>query len=299
MYIARIRDMTLPSEYPFQSALARVALAAALLSPVAALSQMFLPIGNAPPPLPIYAQPPVPGDGYIWAPGYWAWNQTDSDYYWVPGTWVLAPNEGDLWTPGYWSFDNGGYIWYPGYWGSEVGFYGGLNYGYGYTGWGYQGGRWDQGSFWYNRAVSNIGATRVRHVYSVPLAQGGRAGRLSFNGKTERFTARPTGAERQFQASEHPDPIADQVSHERAALRMPEQRHGAPRVTPLVAATPRPSAFTMPGVEHERATMGSAARQPSSSTNRGGPTVGARQQFIHAGTPHAASQRGSPPARGR
>ena len=27
----------------------------------------------APPALPVYAQPPCPGDGYIWTPGYWAW----------------------------------------------------------------------------------------------------------------------------------------------------------------------------------------------------------------------------------
>ena len=28
----------------------------------------------APPPLPVYDQPPIPGDGYIWTPGYWAWD---------------------------------------------------------------------------------------------------------------------------------------------------------------------------------------------------------------------------------
>ena len=27
----------------------------------------------APPPLPIYAEPPLPDDGYIFTPGYWAW----------------------------------------------------------------------------------------------------------------------------------------------------------------------------------------------------------------------------------
>ena len=26
-----------------------------------------------PPPLPDYDQPPAPGDGYLWTPGYWAW----------------------------------------------------------------------------------------------------------------------------------------------------------------------------------------------------------------------------------
>ena len=56
----------------------------------------------APPELPVYEQPLCPGEGYIWTPGYWAWDPDDGDYYWVPGTWVLAPEVGFLWTPGYW-----------------------------------------------------------------------------------------------------------------------------------------------------------------------------------------------------
>ena len=31
----------------------------------------------APPPLPEYDQPPVPAPGYMWTPGYWAWNNYD------------------------------------------------------------------------------------------------------------------------------------------------------------------------------------------------------------------------------
>ena len=45
----------------------------------------------ASPELPAYEQPMCPGDGYIWTPGYWAW---DGEYYWVPGTWVMAPEAG-------------------------------------------------------------------------------------------------------------------------------------------------------------------------------------------------------------
>ena len=41
----------------------------------------------APPPLPVYLQPPVPGPGYLWSPGYWNWDPAFG-YYWVPGTWV-------------------------------------------------------------------------------------------------------------------------------------------------------------------------------------------------------------------
>ena len=31
-----------------------------------------------------------PTPGYLWVPGYWAWDN-DIGYYWVPGTWVLPP----------------------------------------------------------------------------------------------------------------------------------------------------------------------------------------------------------------
>ena len=44
-------------------------------------------VSIAPPELPVYEQPPCPGDDYIWTPGYWAYG--DGDYYWVPGTWCL------------------------------------------------------------------------------------------------------------------------------------------------------------------------------------------------------------------
>jgi len=102
----------------------------------------------APPALPIYVQPLCPGPGFIWAPGYWAWDPVFF-YYWVPGTWVLAPFPGWYWTPGYWWWYNGGYVWYEGYWGPVIGFYGGINYGFGYNGYGYYGGYWRGGPFFH------------------------------------------------------------------------------------------------------------------------------------------------------
>ena len=89
-------------------------------------------VGFAPPALPLYEQPPCPASGYIWTPGYWAYSAEAADYYWVPGTWVVAPALGLLWTPGYWAIEAGAYLWNAGYWASHVGFYGGINYGYGY-----------------------------------------------------------------------------------------------------------------------------------------------------------------------
>jgi WXXGXW repeat (2 copies) len=93
----------------------------------------------APPPLPVYDQPPIPAPGYMWVPGYWAWSE-GAGYYWVPGTWILPPKTGLLWTPGYWESEEGVYVFHVGYWGPHIGFYGGVDYGFGYDGVGYEGG---------------------------------------------------------------------------------------------------------------------------------------------------------------
>ncbi|MEP6955838.1 MAG: YXWGXW repeat-containing protein [Chthoniobacterales bacterium] len=117
----------------------------------------------APPALPIYAQPYCPVEGYIWTPGYWGYE--DVGYYWVPGVWVAPPRVGFLWTPGYWGYEGGGYGFHNGYWGSSVGFYGGINYGFGYVGSGYYGGEWAGGRFRYNTAFSRVNTTIIRNTY--------------------------------------------------------------------------------------------------------------------------------------
>jgi len=130
-----------------------------LAIPAVSFAQFAVSITLAPPALPVYMQPVAPGDGYIWTPGYWAYG--DEGYFWVPGTWVMAPEVGYLWTPGYWGWGDNAYAWHDGYWGEHVGFYGGVNYGYGYGGDGYQGGYWNHGSFNYNRSVNNIRGTNI------------------------------------------------------------------------------------------------------------------------------------------
>ena len=112
----------------------------------------------APPAIPQYEQPVAPGDGYLWTPGYWAWDPSAGDYYWVAGQWVLPPYTGALWTPGYWGPYGGGYFWHAGFWGPYVGYYGGINYGFGYFGVGYWGGFWRGGAFYYNRGLNRFGS---------------------------------------------------------------------------------------------------------------------------------------------
>ena len=143
-------------------------LALALPTPAGAQLMVGISVEIAPPLLPIYVQPPMPELGYIWTPGYWAY--ANVGYYWVPGTWVRPPMVGVLWTPPYWGWANGAYLFHEGYWGPHVGFYGGVNYGYGYGGSGYDGGRWNGSNFAYNRSANNFGSVRVQHAYQQNLS---------------------------------------------------------------------------------------------------------------------------------
>jgi hypothetical protein len=149
-------------------------------------------VGFAPPPLPVYVQPPCPAAGYIWTPGYWAYSADDQDYYWVPGTWVLAPSFGWLWTPGYWGLIDAEYVWHEGYWGPHVGFYGGISYGFGYFGSGFVGGYWRDHDFYYNRSVTNVSNVNITNVYNRTVINNNSYGsRPSFNGRNG-VEARPT-----------------------------------------------------------------------------------------------------------
>jgi hypothetical protein len=175
-------------------------LAVLAVGAIPAFSQVSISIGIAPPPLQVYSQPPCPDDGYIWTPGYWAYG--DGGYYWVTGEWVQPPQFGLLWTPPYWGSDGNAYVFYPGYWGSNVGYYGGVNYGYGYGGNGYGGGRWQGDHFSYNTAVNNVGSTRVHSSYADTSAINSHASRVSYNGGKGGLQSRPTAQQRQL-ASQH------------------------------------------------------------------------------------------------
>jgi hypothetical protein len=190
-----------------------------------------------PPELPIYEQPICPGDGYIWTPGYWGYG--DDDYYWVPGTWVLGPEVGFLWTPGYWGWGDGGYFFHEGYWGPEVGFYGGINYGFGYFGRGFEGGRWDNGHFFYNRAVANVNVTIIHNVYNTRV-NNTTVTRVSFNGGNGGVNVRPTSQEEAAARQRHIAPVTAQSQHIQAARSNPELRSTANHGKPPIAATEKP-----------------------------------------------------------
>jgi hypothetical protein len=188
----------------------------------------------APPPeLPDYSQPVCPGDNYLWTPGYWAYSS--AGYYWVPGAWVMAPYVGALWTPPWWGYADGRYLWHAGYWGPYVGFYGGINYGFGYTGRGFYGGYWQGGSFNYNRAVMNVNTRYVRNVYDRHVTNY-TSGRTSYNGGPRGLSVRPTASEQVALRQRKMQAVPAQVQREREAATNRAQFASENRGRPAVAA---------------------------------------------------------------
>jgi hypothetical protein len=195
-------------------------LAALLLSVLSASAYagVFISVGFAPPPLPVYDQPPCPEPGLMWTPGYWAYG--DDGYYWVPGTWVPAPQPGYLWTPPYWGWDNGLYVFHAGSWGPHVGYYGGVNYGYGYGGIGFVGGEWRGGHFAYNTAVMHIGfhgGLTFMDRARVDRGFVSRDSRVAFSGGPGGIHYQPRPEERMAERERHMDRTPFQERHMDAA----------------------------------------------------------------------------------
>jgi hypothetical protein len=195
--------------------------AAFLALPLASFAQVEFSVGWAPPPLPVYEQPACPVAGYIWTPGYWGWDDYYYDYYWVPGVWVPPPRVGLLWTPGWWGWNNGAYAFNQGYWGPHVGFYGGVNYGYGYTGNGYWGGRWSGNNFQYNTAVTHVNKTVINNTYvNNSFAKNVNANRTSFNGGNGGIKAEANAEQRAAMANAKKEgPTSQQLERQKLASK--------------------------------------------------------------------------------
>ncbi|MGB8833698.1 MAG: hypothetical protein WCC95_16210, partial [Candidatus Sulfotelmatobacter sp.] len=230
-------------------------LPAVFSSPSAAQIGIGISVRVGPPALPVYEQPICPDPGYMWTPGYWSWSDDDG-YYWVPGTWVEAPQPGLLWTPGYWGWNDGAYAWNGGYWGPQVGFYGGINYGFGYGGNGFYGGEWRGGNFFYNTAVMHVNTTVIRNVYVNRTVIVNNSSHVAFNGGQGGVAARPTAQQEAYAHETHTPRVAAQVQQEHAASQnralFASTNHGRP----AVAATARPGEFSGKGVVAARAAGG-------------------------------------------
>ena len=234
--------------------------------------QVGVAISVGPPPIPIYEQPICPEEGYIWTPGYWAYDYDDADYYWVPGTWVPAPEVGLLWTPGYWAWGGDGFFFTAGYWGPVVGFYGGINYGFGYFGRGYEGGRWDGGRFYYNTTVNRVNVEVVHNVYNSRVTET-TVNRVSYNGGNGGINARPSAQEEAAARQRHVAPVSAQVQQERTARSDRQQWASVNHGAPAVAATPKPGGFRDSGAVRTREAGGpyKPALRPENNKNNNAP----------------------------
>ena len=263
--------------------------ALAAVSPAPSHAQI-LSITIAPPALPVYVQPAIPAPGYIWTPGYWAYG--DAGYFWVPGTWVLPPSAGLLWTPGYWGWRDGIYAWNAGYWGPTVGFYGGVNYGFGYGGVGFEGGMWRGGVFVYNRSVNNFGTVNITNVYNKTVIVNNN--HVAFNGGTGGITARPNAAQMAAMNQHHIAPTAMQTQHEHTASTVRENFASVNHGAPAVAATGKPGQFSGAGVVAAHGAPGA----PAGGLAHGPGAIGAANaNAAHpTGAPGAANAERRPPA---
>lgn len=234
------------------------------LVPASSFAGVLISVNLAPPVLPVYEQPPCPEPGWMWTPGYWAYGP--EGYYWVPGAWVPAPYEGALWTPPYWGWSGGLYIFHPGYWGRHIGYYGGINYGFGYMGVGFVGGYWHGHDFLYNTAVVRVNNVHIRNVYvdrTIVERNTIRNDRhVSFNGGHDGIRYEPRREEREAMRERHMGETPEQMHHMEAARndRSFYARNNGGR--PQTVAAERPMGFH--GNEGNR-------QQPQTFNNNRGP----------------------------
>jgi hypothetical protein len=256
---------------------------AVALTPAVSEAGVIVSITVAPPILPVYVQPVCPEVGFLWTPGYWAYG--DAGYFWVPGVWMRPPSVGLLWTPGYWGWHGGIYAWNGGYWGPHVGFYGGVNYGFGYGGIGFAGGRWEGGRFAYNSAVMNVGAGFHSYHENVVVNNV----HTSFNGGAGGIRAEPSAAERSAMGEHHVGPTAAQNSHHEMAGHdrgnLASVNHGRP----ANAAMSRHAASGGAGANHgggaANHSAGAANHSAGAANHAGG---GAKAADRSAGASHNA-----------
>ncbi len=252
-------------------------------------------VGIAPPAIPVYTQPVCPAPGYLWTPGYWNYDPARG-YFWVPGAWVMPPAAGLLWTPGYWGWSGAAFVFHAGYWGPHVGFYGGINYGFGYPGVGFVGGEWRGGAFFYNRAVVHLGPGHFGNVYYHAVPMNRVASRVSYNGGRGGIVARPTAGELAAEHDRHIEATSVQRNHEMAAHNDRTQYASANHGRPGAMASSRPGNFhsASPSSAHpeNRAASHSAMTARSNSPqahNSGNRSTARGSEQGHSNSSHGSS----------
>jgi hypothetical protein len=258
-----------------------------VLIPASSFAGVFISVGFAPPVLPVYMQPVCPEPGLMWTPGYWGYGP--DGYYWIPGAWVPAPYTGALWTPPWWGWSGGLYVFHPGYWGAHVGYYGGVNYGFGYMGIGFVGGAWRGGVFAYNTAVMRVNGNVIHNTYidrNVVERNTIVNNHVSYNGGPGGINHAPTASEQVANHDQHMAATSFQRTHESSAMnnRSAYASHNGGHPSNLAASRPL-------GAENHAAPLGAGARGSSYSAPRGN-TAGPRATSQGRQTPqsHAVPQ---------
>jgi len=282
------------------------------LVPASSFAGVFISVGFAPPVLPVYEQPPCPEPGWLWTPGYWAYG--DDGYYWVPGSWVPAPYEGALWTPPYWGWSDGLYVFHTGYWGRHVGYYGGVNYGFGYMGIGFVGGEWHGREFSYNRAVMHVDERRIHNTYINETIVHNTTiinnNHVSYSGGRDGIHHDPRPEERMAMRDQHMAPTSFQQQHIQAARSDPnfyvKNNHGHPQnvavARPMTPDRRINNGGTPTGLNRDASQQGNAGRntpnyQPR-NTNQGRPTPDSRNAPYTQNAPTNRPQYDSRPTSG-
>jgi hypothetical protein len=240
--------------------------------PASLFAGVFISVNFAPPPLPVLVladQPPCPEAGLMWTPGYWDYGP--DGYFWVPGTWVAAPQVGFLWTPGYWGWGANVYVWHPGYWGPHVGYYGGVNYGFGYMGIGFVGGAWRGNTFAYNTAVVRVNTTVIHNTYVDNTVVRNNTvvdnNHAAYSGGPGGVNHPPTAQENAYSHEQHVAPSAMQTQHETAARSNTNNYASHNGGHPQNVAMERPAGGNTGGNEHR------AVNYNSSKSNSGNTTA--------------------------
>jgi len=88
--------------------------AVSLALPLSSQARVDVDINVAPPP-PRYEVVPAPRAGFVWAPGYWAWDNGHHRHIWRRGHYVRE-RHGHRWVPDRWAEHDGRYRYEPGRW---------------------------------------------------------------------------------------------------------------------------------------------------------------------------------------
>ena len=109
------------------------------------------------------------------------------------------------------------YAFHDGYWGDSVGYYGGVNYGFGFGGVGFAGGEWRGHDFAYNTAVVHVDE-RIVHVTFVDenvvrIGIVSNPNQIAYNGGPSGIQHSATAEEQTASRETHVAPTTVQTQH--------------------------------------------------------------------------------------